>query len=112
MNRLPKVVFSRTLERVGWSNTRLVSDDAAGAVRQLKREGEKDLFVFGSAHLSRTLMDEDLFDEYRLALVPVVLGTGAPLFPPGRDRLRFRLLEARSMSSGCVILRYEPRRAG
>jgi dihydrofolate reductase len=110
MNRLPKVVFSRTLERADWRNTRLVKDDAASAVRDLKREGERNLFVFGSADLSRTLMDQDLFDEYRLVLVPAVLGTGTPLFKPGRERLRLELLEARPLASGSVILRYEPLR--
>jgi len=111
MNRLPKLVFSRTLERADWRNTRLVKDDAVSAVQELKRQGERDLFVFGSADLSRTLTEHDLFDEYRLALVPVVLGSGTPLFESGRDRLRLRLLEARPLSSGCVILRYEPMRS-
>lgn len=108
MNGLPKVVFSRTLERVEWNNTRLAQADAVAEVLELKRRSEKNLFVFGSADLSATLMGHGLFDEYRLLLTPVVLGTGRPLFGRGLSPLRLRLLEARTLASGCVILRYEP----
>jgi dihydrofolate reductase len=109
MNSLPKVVFSWTLERAEWKNTKLVRGDAASGVRELKRQGEGNIFVFGSADLSRTLMEQGLFDEYRLGLVPVVLGSGKPLFGRKPSRLGMKLLEARALSSGCVILRYEPR---
>ena len=109
MNSLPKVVFSWTLDRAEWKNTKLVSGDAAAEVLRLKREGERNIFVFGSADLSRTLTEQGLFDEYRLGLVPVVLGSGKPLFGRSKKRLGMTLLEARALSSGCVILRYEPR---
>ncbi len=109
MNRLPKVVFSRTLDRADWQNTTLVKSDAASEVRELKRHGAGNLFVFGSADLSATLIEQGLFDEYRLGVVPVVLGRGKPLFGRNLSRLRLKLLEARPLSSGCVVLRYEPR---
>ncbi|MBZ5682977.1 MAG: dihydrofolate reductase family protein [Acidobacteriia bacterium] len=109
MNSLPKVVFSRTLDRADWNNTKLVKGDVASEVRELKRQGEGNIFVFGSAGLSTTLMEQGLFDEYRLGLVPVVLGSGKPLFGGNLSRLRLKLLEARPLSSGCVILRYVPR---
>jgi dihydrofolate reductase len=108
MNSLPKVVFSRTLDRAEWKNTKLVKGDAASEVLRLKHQGEKNIFVFGSADLSATLMEQRLFDEYRLGLVPVVLGSGKPLFGRNLSRLRLRLLESRPLSSGCVVLRYEP----
>lgn len=66
------------------------------------------MFIFGSARLSSTLMRRDLIDEYRLGLTPVVLGGGNPLFKSAPDRLRMKLLEARPLESGCIILRYEP----
>jgi len=109
MNSIPKVVFSRTLHKAEWSNTRLVSADAQDEVLTLKQQPGKDLYVFGSADLSSTLMRHGLVDEYRLGVTPLVLGGGNPLFKPGPDRLRLRLLEARPLKSGCVILRYAPR---
>lgn len=109
MNSLPKVVVSRTLERADWTNTKLVKSDAVSEVKQLKHEGEKNIFVFGSGGLSATLTEHGLFDEYRLGVVPVVLGTGKSLFGPNLSGLKLKLLEARPLKSGCVILRYEPR---
>lgn len=111
MNKLPKAVFSRTLARVDWTNTRLIQHDAAKEVLRLKQEGSGNMFIFGSAKLASTLIRHGLIDEYRLCLVPVVLGGGTPLFKPGLDRLRLKLIEARPLDSGCVILRYEPWRA-
>lgn len=111
MNSLPKVVFSRTLDRADWNDTKLVTGDAAAEVRELKRKGAGNLFVFGSAKLSSTLIENGLFDEYRIGIVPIVLGKGSPLFGRGLKRLRMKLLEARPMASGCVVLRYEPLRS-
>jgi len=108
MNNIPKVVFSRTLHEAEWSNTRLVKANAREEVATLKQQPGKDLFIFGSADLSATLMGHGLIDEYRLGLTPVVLGGGNPLFKATPQGLRMRLLEARPLRSGCVILRYEP----
>jgi dihydrofolate reductase len=55
-------------------------------------------------------MEPALFDEYRLGVAPVLLGRGKPLFAPNLSRLKLKLLEARPLSTGCVILRYEPQR--
>ena len=108
MNRLPKVVCSRTLEKADWANTTLVKGDAAAAVRDLKRQGDGFSFVFGSADLSATLAAADLFDEYRLCVAPVILGSGRTLFGRGLDTQKLKLLEARALSNGGVILRYAP----
>ncbi len=108
MNSLPKVVFSRTLKRAEWNNTRLIHDHAAEETAKLKRETEGDLFVFGSGQLCATLLGEGLFDEVRIGLLPVILGRGATLFGRDLSRLRLKLLEARRLTSGAVILRYEP----
>ena len=106
MNSVPKVVFSRTLDRAEWNNTRLVKDGAEEEVSRLKQQPGKDLFIFGSADLSSTLARRGLFDEYRLCVVPVVLGEGTPLFKPGPDQLRLKFLEATALKTGGVILRY------
>ena len=106
MNAVPKVVFSRTLETAGWRNSRLVSGDAADEVARLKEGSGKDLFVFGSAKLSDSLMRRGLFDELRICIAPVVLRRGGPLFKPEGPRQDLALLEARALDSGGVILRY------
>lgn len=108
MNRLPKVVFSRTLENVDWANTTLLKGDLVAEVQKLKRQGDGNTFVFGSANLSASLIEHGLFDEYRLAIAPLLLGRGNPLFKPLGKRLPMKLLESRPLSNGSVIVRYEP----
>lgn len=110
MNRIPKIVFSKTLDRAEWNNTRLVRGPAEEEVRRLKQESGKDLFIFGSAKLCASLTRAGLIDEYRLGLNPVVLGKGTPLFRETALAMTMKLLEARPLTSGCVILRYEPLR--
>jgi dihydrofolate reductase len=107
MNDVPKVVFSRTLDAATWKNARLVRRDAADEV---KRGEGKDLFVLGSAKLSDSLMRRGLFDELRICVAPVVLGTGVPLFKPGSPQQNLTLLQARPLATGGVILRYAAKR--
>ncbi len=106
MNGIAKVVFSRTLEKADWGNTTLIRSQADSAVREMKQKQGKDMLIFGSANLSSTLMQSGLIDEYRLGIVPVVLGGGSPLFKPGAGRKHMKLLEATPLGSGCIILRY------
>jgi dihydrofolate reductase len=108
MNGIQKVVFSRTLTSADWANTRLVGTEAVDEVARLKQEPGKDILVFGSADLCASLMRAGLIDEYRIGLNPVVLGEGRPLFRPGTDQSTLRLLEARPLQTGCVLLRYAP----
>jgi len=108
MNALPKFVASRTLSDVGWENSQLLRGDVAAATARLKDEVAGDLFLFGSATLAETLMPHGLFDEFRIGVNPVVLGSGSPLFKPGSVRLRLHLAETRSLATGVVILRYLP----
>jgi dihydrofolate reductase len=108
MNGIAKVVFSHTLETADWTNTRLIRELDPATVLELKHDGDGDIFVFGSADLSAALTRAGLFDEYRLVVVPVVLGAGTPLFGRDLPRGRLDLLEARPLASGGVILRYAP----
>lgn len=112
MNRIPKVVFSTTLARADWNNTRLVRDDAEQEVSRLKGQAGRDLLIFGSARLCSALTRHGLIDEYRIGLNPIVLGGGSPLFKPDAGSLKMKLLEARPLKTGCVILRYQPVRTG
>lgn len=107
MNGVHKVVFSRTLKEATWSNTSLVKRGAEAEVAKLKRQRGKDIVIFGSADLVAGLLRKGLIDEFRLGLTPVVLGGGNPLFKPSSKRIRMKLLEARPLKSGCVVLRYE-----
>lgn len=108
MNRIRKVVFSRTLASADWANTRLVSTDAAEEVARLKREPGKDILVFGSADLCDSLTRAGLIDEYRLGVNPIVLGQGNPLFKPAAGQIKMRLLESRPLQTGCVLQFYAP----
>lgn len=112
MNSVTKVVFSRTLKKADWSNTVLMNGNVEEEVSRLKQQPGKDVYVFGSANFSSTLMKHNLIDEYRLGLTPVVLGKGNPLFKVSPERLKLKLAEARPLKSGCVILRYQHARAG
>jgi len=106
MNAIAKVVFSRTLEKADWNNTRLIKGRAEDELPKLKQQPGKAMFIFGSADLCDSLTRHGLIDEYRLGLVPVVLGKGTPLFKSPADRVDLKLLEATPFRSGCVILRY------
>jgi dihydrofolate reductase len=107
MNREPKYVASRTLSRLAWSNAHLLGPQLAAEVDRLKKDSAKDLFLFGSADLASTLIAHDLIDEFRLAINPRVLGSGAPLFKPGQA-MKLGLIDTRALSNGVVIARYVP----
>jgi dihydrofolate reductase len=108
MNALPKIVFSRTLKKVDWTNSRLVGDNVAEEITRLKQQPGKDLALFGSADLASTLMRLGLIDEYRILVTPVVLGKGTPMFRDIRERVPLKLIKADTWSSGTVALYYRP----
>jgi dihydrofolate reductase len=108
MNTLPKIVFSRTLSGSVWNNTRMVADDPARLMGDLKQLVAQNILIFGSAELSMPLMNANLFDEYRLGLTPVVLGRGRRLFGEGPERRELELIEARSITASLLLLRYSP----
>lgn len=108
MNSLPKVVFSRTLREATWSNTTVVSDGMAEAVRQMKSEPGPGMVILGSGSIVTQLAREGLIDEYQLVLNPVVLGGGRQLCEGLGDRLGLALESARAFANGNVVLRYVP----
>jgi len=101
---LPKIVFSKTLERVE-GNARLVRDGVADEVAKLKEQPGQDLAV-GGAGLASTLMRLNLIDEYRLFVSPVLLGGGTPYFPALDERINLELVETQTFGSRVVYLRY------
>lgn len=106
MNNLPKIVFSRTLEKADWNNTRLIKDNAADEIMKLKRQPGRDLAIFGSADLIASLMD--VIDEHRVMVNPVLLRKGTPLFKQTGDPLKLKLLNTRTFRSGNILLTYGP----
>jgi dihydrofolate reductase len=106
MNRLSKIVFSRTLKSVDWNNTRLIRDNAHQEITNLKMQPGKDMAIFGSADLISSLMD--VIDEHRVMVNPILLGEGSPLFKPTANKVRLTLANVRTFDSGNVLLTYQP----
>lgn len=108
INAAPKVVFSRTLERAAWRNTRVLRGDLADEVGQLKREPGDGIVVMGSGTIVAQLARANLVDEYQIIVDPVVLGGGRTLFEGLEDRRPLKLTRSRTFGNGAVLLCYEP----
>ncbi|MET9662675.1 dihydrofolate reductase family protein [Streptomyces sp. NPDC006510] len=104
---MPKIVFSRTLERADW-NTTIMREVDAEEIRVLKARPGGDLCL-GGADLAATFMRLDLIDEYHVYVHPVLIGRGKPLFPDSAVRTGLRLAGTREFGSGVVLLRYDRR---
>jgi dihydrofolate reductase len=89
-----------------------VRGHVAEEIAQLKAQSGKDIVILGSASLAATLTEQRLIDEYRVAINPVVLGGGTPLFRKRADRLNLRLVGSRIFASGIAELRYAPEQEG
>lgn len=111
LNEMRKVVFSRTLERAEWNNSTVMREVTPEAIEQLKREPGRDMLIYGSASIVRTLTDLGLIDEYQLLVHPVVLGSGKPLFQNLKDQVKLKLVNSKTHPSGVVVLTYQPRTA-
>jgi dihydrofolate reductase len=108
MNKAEKIVFSRTLDKADWNNTRLVKDDMVAEVKKLKQQSGKDLTVLGSGSIVSQLAQEGLIDEYDILLNPVVLGKGKTMFEGIKDKLSLKLTKTRTFGNGNILLCYVP----
>jgi len=108
MNSHAKVVFSKTLDKVSWNNTRLVKGDLISEVRKMKSEPGEGLAILGSGSLVSQLTLPRLIDEYQFVIVPVVLGKGRTLFEGVKEKVPFKLTKTRTFVNGNVFLCYEP----
>lgn len=106
-NTMPKYVVSSTLRDPEWTNSTVLEGDVVEAVTRLKREQDGDIVVHGSASLAQALIDNDLVDELRLMVFPVVLGSGKRLFGDSGMK-RLRLVDSKSVGDGVMILVYRP----
>ena len=111
MNSIPKVAFSSTLTEASWSETRVARGDLAGEIAELKQQPGKDIMAHGGAAFVQALSGHGLIDEYRLAIQPVALGAGLPLFKDMPAALRLSLVEARRFETGAVGHVYRPLRS-
>ena len=114
MNKIPKLVFSRTLNpmdptAIGWNNSSLLKGDTSAEISKLKAQGGGDIYVFGSGILSETFINDNLFDEYRIVVAPIIAGSGRPLFQKGLDRRPLTLVSSQQLSTGGVILTFKPK---
>jgi dihydrofolate reductase len=108
MDNAEKIVFSRTLEKVDWNNTRLVKNDLPAEVRKLKQQSENDLTVLGSGSIVSQLTQVGLIDEYQILLNPVVIGKGKTMFEGIKQKINLRLTKTRRFKNGNILLHYEP----
>ena len=108
MNSLPKIVFSRTLDKASWNNTRLVKSSPAAEIRRLKQESEEDMAILGSGSIVSQLAQEGLIDEYQVVVCPFVLGRGKTMFEGMTKSLSLKLTKSRIFDNGNVLLCYEP----
>lgn len=107
-NDMPKYVVSSTLDDPGWSNSTVIKGDLAEEVSKLKQQLDGDIVVHGSAQLVQALVEDDLVDEMRLMVFPVVLGQGKRLFGDTGDKKTLRLADSKMVGDGVAVLIYEP----
>ncbi|WP_353719885.1 dihydrofolate reductase family protein [Dyadobacter sp. 676] len=106
---IPKIVFSTTLTSAYWNNTTLIKSNVEEEVNKLKQQPGKDLVIFGSPGLAKSLMNLGLIDEYKLSLHPVILGKGISLFDSNTQMSKLKLQESKTLGSGVVTLHYTNR---
>jgi len=110
MNTIPKIVVSHSLQKVDdeehWKNIRLMHNNVVEEVQKLKNESQEDIGVFGSNNLCVTLLENNLIDELRIMVNPVVIGHGTPLFKGIDKRYNFALQNSRQFNNGNVLLTY------
>jgi dihydrofolate reductase len=104
INEMTKIVFSKTLKKVTWNNSRLIHDNIEAEVRTLKQEKGRDMVIYGSGTIVQQLSHAGLIDEYQFMVNPVVLGNGKALF---KDMIRLKLVRTRPFKGGNVLLVYE-----
>ena len=107
LNAMRKIVFSKTLPTVEWNNSSLVKEVLPEEITKLKQEPGRDMLIYGSASIVRTLTNHGLIDEYQLLVHPVVLGGGKPLFQDIKQRQKLRLVKTKTFPSGVIGLYYQ-----
>jgi dihydrofolate reductase len=110
MNSMPKFVVSSTIDAPAWNNSTVLGGPLVEEVAKLKQEQDGDILVAGSARLVQGLLEDDLVDELRLMVFPMLLGKGKRLFATSAGKARLRLSDSKTVGDGVAILTYEPTR--
>jgi dihydrofolate reductase len=110
MIEIPKVVFTRTLNKSEWINTELATGDLKDEINKLKSQPGKDIIVYGGASFDSSLIKENLIDEFYLFINPIAIGTGKTIFKDLTKFQKFSLMESIAFDSGIVLLHYEVKR--
>lgn len=105
MNSAEKIVFSRSLDKAEWNNTKLMKKVDVDEIKKLKESSEKPMAIFGSGQIVQEFTKLGLVDEYRLMVNPVVLGKGKQLF---KEHMKLQLISHQEFKNGNVLLCYEP----
>lgn len=108
MNNLEKVVFSRTLDKADWKNTRLVKRGLVEEVQKMKKDTGDDIVILGSGSIVSQLSEHRLIDEYQFVICPIVLGKGRTMFEGMTEKLNLKRTNARTFENGNVVLSYQP----
>ena len=107
IEKTTKIVFSTTLEKVEWNNSRLVKENLKEEINKLKQQEGKDMAILGSPRLAHHLMQLDLIDEYKITVSPVLIGSGLPLFQGLKEKINLKLIENKTFDSGAIALVYQ-----
>jgi dihydrofolate reductase len=108
MNNMAKVVFSKTMDKASWKNTKLVKGDPATEVRRMKKDSGPGMVIFGSGSIVSQLTQARLIDEYQIVVVPVIIGKGRTMFEGIKDKRKLKRTKSRSFGNGNVFSCYEP----
>ena len=108
MNNMQKVVFSRTMEKALWNNTKLIKTDIVSAIRKMKNEPGPGMVIMGSGSIISQLASEQVIDEYQIIVNPVAFGKGRTMFYCMNKMLSLKLMSSRTFQNGKVFLCFEP----
>lgn len=106
---IPKIVFTKTLDKSNWKNTTLAKGNLAEEIAKLKKQTGKDIIVYGGAGFLSSLIKEGLIDEYHLFVNPAAIGNGLTIFKSLNRTQKFSVIESRFYSCGVTVLSYKPK---
>lgn len=109
MNKSEKIVFSKTMKKAEWTNTKIVKGNIGEEIRKLKA-GKKDMTILGSGSIVTQLADEGLIDTYMFMVDPIAIGKGTSIFKGMKRQLNLKLISSRQFKSGVVLNQYEPQK--